>query len=430
MYVCGPTVYDRPHIGNARSVVAYDLLFRLLRHIFGDEKVQYVRNITDVDDKIIKRAREQELSISDLTSKTTDFFHEDMKFLNCLTPTLEPKATEHIDIMLSMIKNLIDRDIAYVNSGHVFFDVSKATDYTRLSGRSLEEMIEGVRIENSELKRNPADFVLWKPAKPEDQEGANFDSQFGLGRPGWHIECSAMSTKYLGQNFDIHGGGADLIFPHHTNEIAQSRCAYPDSVYAKYWVHNGFLTVDRQKMSKSLGNFHTVEDLRSYGISGDVLRLFLLSIHYRSPLDYNKKAIDDIEKTLRYWQRAVEAEPNSAGILPQQFVEALCSDLNISIAIRVMNDLAKQVFSSNLERGREQASADLAACMGFLGLSLKPGNDLSVDEINLVEKLVGDRIQAKKDKNWALADQCRDQLDALNIELQDQPDGFIKWRKK
>ncbi|MCZ6919327.1 MAG: cysteine--tRNA ligase, partial [Rickettsia endosymbiont of Ixodes persulcatus] len=273
MYVCGPTVYDNPHIGNSRSVAVYDLLYRILIKIFGSAAVKYVRNITDVDDKIIDRAELLGITINELTDKVTQEFHINMEYLGCKLPSIEPKATEHINIMIEIIERLIAKKHAYIADKHVYFNVLSAPNYTELSNQNLEEMFAGVRVGNSKTKKHPQDFVLWKPAKPNESANMNFESPWGLGRPGWHIECSAMSYKYLGENFDIHGGGADLIFPHHTNEIAQSRCAFPNSTYAKYWVHNGFLTVNGEKMSKSLGNFITVRDLMDKEISGEVIRL-------------------------------------------------------------------------------------------------------------------------------------------------------------
>lgn len=303
MYVCGPTVYARPHIGNARSVVVYDVLFRLLSTLYP--QVTYVRNITDVDDKINAAAIERGISIQALTSEVTQWFHDDITALGCLPPTHEPRATEHIDGMIEMIEQLIDRGHAYVGSDgeHVLFDVTSYHNYGLLSGRKLEDQEAGARVAVESYKHHAGDFVLWKPADDEDDASSKFDSPWGVGRPGWHIECSVMSSRFLGNSFDIHGGGADLKFPHHENEIAQSCCANEGSVYARYWVHNGFLTVNGEKMSKSLGNFVTVRDLLDAGIKGEVIRLALLMSKYNEPLDWNSEKIRDAEKLLDKWYR-------------------------------------------------------------------------------------------------------------------------------
>ncbi len=432
MYVCGPTVYDNPHIGNSRSVVVYDLLYRIVIKIFGEQSVKYVRNITDVDDKIIDRAELLSITINELTDKVTQEFHTNMAYLGCLLPSIEPKATEHIDVMIEIIERLIAKDHAYIADNHVYFDVLSAPNYTELSNRNLEEMFEGVRIENNKTKKHPQDFVLWKPAKPNESANMNFESPWGLGRPGWHIECSAMSYKYLGENFDIHGGGADLIFPHHTNEIAQSRCAFPDSTYAKYWVHNGFLTVNGEKMSKSLGNFITVRDLMDKEISGEVVRLFLLSTHYRRPLDYNDKAIEDAKKTLDYWYRAIENINVQKIDLPHNFMQSLLDDMNTPLAVKIINDYAKGVFISKIEEARQLNASAIITCANFIGLMNKTPHEWfnsGVDEL-YINELVNKRLEAKKQKNWLLADQIRNQLLEKKIILEDKPDGTTIWRKE
>ncbi|QQV74584.1 Cysteine--tRNA ligase [Rickettsia tillamookensis] len=432
MYVCGPTVYDNPHIGNSRSVVVYDLLYRMLIKIFGSRAVKYVRNITDVDDKIIDRAELLGITINELTDKVTQEFHTNMAYLGCLLPSIEPKATEHIDVMIEIIERLIAKDHAYIADNHVYFDVLSAPNYTELSNRNLEEMFEGVRIENSKTKKHPQDFVLWKPAKPNESANMNFESPWGFGRPGWHIECSAMSYKYLGENFDIHGGGADLIFPHHTNEIAQSRCAFPDSTYARYWVHNGFLTVNGEKMSKSLGNFITVRDLMDKQIQGEVVRLFLLSSHYRRPLDYNDKAIEDAKKTLDYWYRAIENINIQKIDLPHNFMQSLLDDMNTPLAVKIINDYAKGVFISKTEEERQLNASAIITCANFIGLMNKTPHEWfnsGVDEL-YINELVNKRLEAKKQKNWLLADQIRNQLLEKKIILEDKPDGTTIWRKE
>jgi len=425
MYACGPTVYDHPHIGNARSVVVYDLLYRTLMHIYGKANVLYVRNITDVDDKIIDRAAELNIPISKLTTETTLNFHNDMEYLGCLKPTKEPKATEHIADMIDIIQKLLAAEVAYEAANHIYFDVSKAHNYTELSGRSLDELYEGVRIDNDNNKKHPADFVLWKTAKEEDDISAKFPSPFGMGRPGWHIECSAMSYKFLGSNFDIHGGGIDLIFPHHTNEIAQSCCAFPGSSYAKYWIHNGFLTVDHEKMSKSLGNFVTVKDLRDKKIKGDAARLLLLMTHYRKPLDYNEKAINDAEKMLNYWYRAIENVETVNTDIPREFLNCLLDDLNTHLAIKLINDFAKQAHANDIS-----AAQKVVACAKFLGLMRLDFNEWfkgNVDDV-LINQLIAERLEAKKEKNWPLADQIRTQLTKIGVTIEDRPDGSTIWK--
>ena len=438
MYVCGPTVYDYPHIGNARSAVIYDVLYRVLNKLYGKEKVLYVRNITDVDDKIIDRAAELGIPISKLTEKTIIDYNNDMEYLGCLKPNKEPRATEHIGDMINIIQKLLDYNVAYQSNGHVYFDVSKSDHYTELSGRTIEELFEAVRIDSDPNKRNMADFVLWKPTKENEDESAKFNSPFGIGRPGWHIECSAMSNAFLGETFDIHGGGIDLIFPHHTNEIAQSCCAFPGSSYAKYWIHNGFLTVNGEKMSKSLGNFITVKDLTDKGIKGDVTRFLLLSTHYRKPLDYNDKALKDAEKTLDYWYRATDclgyadvkdAEDN----VPDEFLDSMLSDLNTSMAVKIINDFANEAHSSTSEKIKANAARKLLSCAKFLGIMrlknqewFKGNQDADDDYIN---NLISQRLEAKKQKNWQLSDQIRNDLNKMGILIEDTPDGKTTWRK-
>lgn len=434
MYVCGPTVYDHPHIGNARSVVVYDVLYRILISLYGSNNVLYVRNITDVDDKIIDRARQLNIKIGDLTATTTQYFHNDMDYLNCLRPNVEPKATEHIIEMIDIISKLITEGHAYVRDNHVYFDVSNAKDYMRLSGRSLDNMLQGVRIEADANKDHAGDFILWKPRCDDDQLEANFESPWGMGRPGWHIECSAMSYKYLGENFDIHGGGADLIFPHHTNEIAQSTCAFPQSSFAKTWVHNGFLTVNSEKMSKSLGNFITVNDLKSKNTPADSLRLFLLSAQYRKPLDFNDKALADSLKTIDYWYKALEnfETPGASVLLPAEFLNALFDDLNTPLAIKIINDYAKLAHGATSVDDKKHYANLLQKCANFMGLlesSPQQWFKGSYDKSE-IDALVQQRVTAKRKKNWVLADQVRSTLEDMGILLEDKPDGTTSWRKK
>lgn len=432
MYVCGPTVYDAPHIGNARSGVIYDILYRVLCQLFGPSNVRYVRNITDVDDKIINKSKELNISITDLTTKITQEFHANMQYLGCLPPNIEPKATLHIADMIMIIQKLLALKHAYIADNHVYFDVSTYLNYTKLSNRSLEELIDGVRIENNPFKKHQKDFVLWKPAAQDEEISASFDSPFGRGRPGWHIECSAMSYKYLGENFDIHGGGADLIFPHHTNEIAQSVCAFPNSYFARYWVHNGFLTFNGEKMSKSLGNFLTVQDLIDRKIQGDILRLLLLSTHYRKPLDYNNKALDDATRTITYWYRALETiDLTPTQQLPEDFLVALLDDLNTPLAIKIINDYAKRIFTASTAEEKYLAASSLLTCSNFIGLMTQTTKEwFDYEENNqYIIDLIEQRKQAKLQKNWRVADQIRQDLLAKGIMIEDKADGSTIWRK-
>lgn len=425
MYVCGPTVYDRPHIGNARSAVIYDLLFRFARVVFP--KVTYVRNITDVDDKINKAAKEQKISIQELTQTITNFFYADIGALNVLRPTHEPRATENIAEIIVMIEKLIANGNAYVNKGHVLFNVSSYADYGKLANRQLDEMIAGSRIEVADYKNDPLDFVLWKPADDEDDISSVFQSPWGDknngGRPGWHIECSAMSSKYLGTDFDIHGGGADLQFPHHENEIAQSRCATPGSHYARFWVHNGFLTVNGEKMSKSLKNFITVRELLDQGISGVTIRYLLLSSHYRKPLDFTQKALDDAKYSLEKFHETIASDfnPNMSNGVPSIILTHLAEDLNMSKVIAELHQMSK--------KGEK---AKLAATLDFLGLydpnflSRKVKN-LSVDE-SFINEQIALRLIAKQEKNFAEADRIRKSLLEKGVSLEDVSGGKTIWK--
>src|SRR5476649_2813232 len=329
MYVCGPTVYDFAHIGNARPVIVFDVLYRLLRHLYGAEHVTYVRNITDVDDKINARAAERGISICDLTEATYNNFKEDVAALGCLPPTVEPRATEHIEEMKTLIERLVASGNAYVAEEHVLFSVPSMPDYGKLSNRPLDEMIAGARVDVAPYKRDAMDFVLWKPSKPGEPGWPSPAGIAAPGRPGWHIECSAMSWKHLGETFDIHGGGIDLVFPHHENEIAQSRCAFHTPVMANYWMHNGFLQVDGEKMSKSLGNFVTIHELLA-DWPGEVLRLNMLRTHYRQPIDWTLKSLEESQKILHEWKGVVSnVDFRTKSITPsQQVLSNLCDDLN------------------------------------------------------------------------------------------------------
>jgi cysteinyl-tRNA synthetase len=424
MYVCGPTVYDFAHIGNARPLIVFDVLFRLLRHLYGESHVTYVRNITDVDDKINARAAEEypgrplNEAIREVTSRTEAQFRADVKALGCLEPTHQPRATEFIcddgqpEDMIRLITRLIERKHAYVAEGHVLFDVPSMADYGRLSNRTLDEMLAGARVDVAPYKRDPMDFVLWKPSKPGEPA---WPSPWGNGRPGWHIECSAMAGALLGPTFDIHGGGIDLVFPHHENEIAQSRCAHGTSVMANYWLHNGFLQVEGEKMSKSLGNFVTIRDvLKDW--PGDVARLAMLGTHYRQPINWTLKALEEAAKTLGTW---VDAASNEAEDRPAEaIVEALSDDLNTPKAIAELHAL----------RGRA-GHKSLAGSLAFLGLAgdgLAAWRERNAPVLAVpsgqVEGLIAARAAARKAKNFAEADRIRGELDALGIALKDAKD--------
>ena len=344
MYVCGPTVYDFPHVGNARPVIVFDLLFRLLRRIYGIDNVTYVRNITDVDDKIITAASENNEDIKSLTERTIKFFHDDADYIGALEPTFEPKATDYINDMIDIINSLIEKDYAYVSEDNVLFSASKFSKYGQLSGKNLEEMIAGSRVEVESFKRSSSDFVLWKPSKSSEP---GWDSPWGKGRPGWHIECSAMSEKLLGKNFDIHGGGQDLIFPHHENEIAQSECANNEK-FANFWLHNGFVNVEGNKMSKSEGNFVTVNQLKQK-YQGEVIRLAMISTHYRQPLNWTENNLIECKKTLDKWYQLISENNFSFDNekISSEVINALEDDLNTPKAISVLHQLYKDCKSND-----------------------------------------------------------------------------------
>ena len=358
MYVCGPTVYNRIHIGNARSVIVFDVLFRLMRYIYGDTCVKYVRNITDVDDKIIKSAFDSGITESELTTKMIYYFHEDCNYLKCLPPTKEPKVTEEIDEIISIIVKIIKNGHAYVKDGNVMFSVESFDKYGELSNRKIETNIQNARIDKKEYKQHQDDFMLWK----KTNQGITFDSPWGKGRPGWHIECSALSNKYLGEDFDIHGGGADLKFPHHENEIAQSMCANKGSHFAKYWLHNGFLMIEGKKMSKSLGNFITVDDIRKKGINGNVLRLALLSTQYRKPMNFSQKLLEDSEKMLYKFSKCLDMQTQEEinnTILTEEVMEPLYQDLNTT------------KFISNINKAyNEKKYSIVIKMLDFIGIKL------------------------------------------------------------
>ena len=435
MYVCGPTVYDYAHIGNARPLIVFDVLFRLLRHLYGAEHVAYVRNITDVDDKINARAFERGISIRELTEETNKVFQEDVRALGCLEPTVQPRATEHIAQMIAIIERLIASGHAYAADGHVLFDVPSMPSYGRLSRRSLDEMIAGARVDVAPYKRGDMDFVLWKPSK-ENEPG--WDSPWGRGRPGWHIECSAMSWAHLGETFDIHGGGIDLVFPHHENEIAQSCCAFGQDMMANYWMHNGFLQVEGEKMSKSLGNFVTIHELLTnwtgYKWPGVVIRFAMLQTHYRQPLDWTLARLEEAAIRLSYFSKWTDAIAEGDGEPSQKLIDALADDLNTPEAIVELNRLYEELrLSPNDYR---KASVLKASC-GYLGLDIS-GVDIGQmrrearSDLNetLVESLISFRLAARASKNWAESDRIRDELAAMGIILKDHKDGATTWEVK
>ena len=404
MYVCGPTVYDFAHIGNARPVIVFDVLFRLLRHTFGDAHVTYVRNITDVDDKINARAAERGITIRALTEETARIYEEDVAALGNLPPSVTPRATEHIAQMIAIIQQLIAAGHAYEASAHVLFDVSSKADYGKLSRRSLDEMIAGARVEVAPYKKNAMDFVLWKPS---DAATPGWDSPWGRGRPGWHIECSAMAGQYLGDTFDIHGGGIDLQFPHHENEIAQSEGAHHGHSLANVWMHNGFLQVESEKMSKSLGNFFTIRDLLA-DWPGEVLRFNMLRTHYRQPIDFTTQGLKESWKMLERWYEVTEPLDNIAP--DAAFFEALADDLNTPAAI------------ASLHQAQPQALAGGLGFLGFSNVQLKIANKTAVDTIAIADAIAA-RNAARKARDFKESDRIRDDLLAKGIVLKDGPEG-------
>ncbi|MDP1701949.1 MAG: cysteine--tRNA ligase [Aestuariivirga sp.] len=435
MYVCGPTVYDFAHIGNARPVIVFDVLFRLLRHLYGPEHVTYVRNITDVDDKINARALRDfpELPLNEairrVTEKTASQYQADVKALGCLEPTAQPRATEFIDQMIEMITVLIAKGNAYQAGGEVLFDVASMKDYGALSNRKLEDQQAGARVAVEVHKKNPGDFVLWKLSSAEEP---GWESPWGRGRPGWHIECSAMSKSYLGEVFDIHGGGLDLIFPHHENELAQSRCAHGTKKMASVWMHNGFLQVEGQKMSKSLGNFVTINELLDtdkFGgrkWDGQVLRLAMLKTHYRQPIDWSVRGLEEAQIALDGWmQLAKGVEPST---IPSGILDALQDDLN-----------TPQVVTELYRLGRLKDAPALAASLhrlGFEDTTYISGARRAVEkafatmDAREVDTLITARLAARAAKNWKESDRIRDELDAMGVSIKDNKDGTTSWEVK
>jgi cysteinyl-tRNA synthetase len=428
MYVCGPTVYDFAHIGNARPVIVFDVLFRLLRHLYGAEHVTYVRNITDVDDKINARAAEEypalplNEAIRKVTETTDRQFHEDVAALGCLPPSAEPRATDHIAEMRTLIERLIKSGNAYVEQDHVLFSVASMPDYGKLARRSLDEMIAGARVEVAPYKRAPMDFVLWKPSKPGEPAWPSPAGIKAPGRPGWHIECSAMSWKHLGETFDIHGGGIDLVFPHHENEIAQSRCAFHTPIMANYWVHNGFLQVEGEKMAKSLGNFVTIRDLLK-DWPGEVIRLTMLLTHYRQPLNWTTNALRESQRTLDHWYELTAGA--APGILSADVTGALADDLNTPKFIASLHELRTEAA-----KGDTGACGSLKASAQLIGLlqqaaaqwaNFRPAS-IAIDE-NKVTSLIAARNAARQAKNFRESDRLRDELAKMGVVVKDTKEG-------
>jgi len=430
MYVCGPTVYDFAHIGNARPVIVFDVLYRLLRHIYGVPHVRYVRNITDVDDKINAAAKANGESIRSVTERTAKAFHEDVAALGALPPDIEPRATEHVAQMIAMTERLIASGHAYAADGHVLFSVASMPDYGRLSGRTRDEMIAGARVEVAPYKRAPADFVLWKPS-PDDLPG--WPSPWGRGRPGWHIECSAMSEAHLGETFDIHGGGLDIIFPHHENEVAQSVSAHNGKPFARYWVHNAMLLVGGDKMSKSLGNFRTIRDVLAQA-PGEVARYAMLMTHYRDPLDWTDERLGQARAALtRFYLAliAIDIETQNADV-PSSVVDALQDDLNTPNALKALHELLHEFnLEGNIDK-KAQLKEELLKGGAMLGLLqqdpqnwLKAGHE---HDAAYIESLIAERNAARKARNFAEADRIRNALAIRGILLEDGAGGTT-WRR-
>jgi cysteinyl-tRNA synthetase len=444
MYVCGPTVYDFAHIGNARPVVVFDILFRLLRHVYGDKHVTYIRNFTDVDDKIIQAAAKTGEAIGALTIRTAKAYEEDMGTLGALTPTQQPRATGHIAEMIALIQTLIEKGFAYAAEGHALFHVPAMAEYGQLSRHSPDELIAGARVEVAPYKKSPSDFVLWKPSK-EGEPG--WDSPWGKGRPGWHIECSAMAKKLLGVTFDIHGGGLDLIFPHHENEIAQSRCAHDGAPLARYWMHNGFVQIAGDKMSKSLGNFFTVHELIEEGYRGEAIRLALMAAHYRQPLDISRDAIKDAKEQLDRFYIALDKvrdiPPETMKAPPLDVLAALEDDLNTPMALSHLHEALRALNTAASPTEKSHWKAVLLADGKLLGLLWNdPAAWLRQTQLGVfwtsalsmtheeIQHLVDERILARRAKEFAASDEIRKKLSDAGVILEDKPDGTTEWRVK
>jgi len=426
MYVCGPTVYDNPHIGNARPLIIFDILFKVLKCKYGKNSVIYVRNITDVDDKIIKSSQKNEISITELTKKVIKNFSDDCNYLNCEIPTEQPRATDHISLMTKMISELINKGYAYENNNHVYFQVNKFNDYGKLSNKKLADLIAGSRVVISENKKNPEDFVLWKPSIDDEPF---WDSPWGKGRPGWHLECSAMSKKFLGNEFDIHGGGIDLLFPHHENEIAQSRCVNDTKVLANYWVHNAFITTSNEKMSKSQGNILKIKDFRNI-VSGQVLRLALMSAHYKQPLDWNNKLLEDCKNTIEKWY-SVYLFIKTSSKIPEEMLLPLYDDLNTPGYIANLHQLYDKALNGN----DNDKSIFVSAC-NFIGLLNETKDEWSnfkkkkftIKEEDILKKIEL-RNKAREDGDYKEADKIRNELFDKGVLIEDKG-GKTIWKLK
>lgn len=433
MYVCGPTVYDKAHLGNAKTPVVFDVLYRLLRTVYGKEHVTYVSNITDVDDKILNKHKETGKSIREITEQTYQWYLEDMQKLNVLSPNFRPRATEYINEMIELVKRLLENGHAYQANGHVLFSVDSMPDYGFLSGRSMKEMLAGARIEVADYKKNPADFVLWKPS---DADQPGWDSPWGYGRPGWHLECSAMSSKLLGNDFDIHGGGSDLIFPHHENECAQSCCAFEGTKFAHYWVHAGMLMVDGVKMSKSLGNFFTVDEILAKA-PAEALRLLFLTTHYHQPFNFTFDGLNQAKATLDKFYNALlkNKDVEVKEIAPDQRVlDALADDLNTPLALSYLHEIVNNLNKAETQEDKVQYKSLLLSSAEMLGLLWQDAESwfkadaqtsgLSEAEI---EAKIAERLAAKKNKDFATADKIRNELNKAGIILEDTPQGTT-WK--
>jgi len=426
MYVCGPTVYDNPHIGNARPLVIFDILYKVLKSKYGHDKITYIRNITDVDDKIIKSSKEKNVSIVDLTNNIIAEFNDDCNYLNLENPSQQPKATEHIDLMIEMINSLINKGFAYEANNHVYFEVSKFSDYGKLSNKKLEDLIAGSRVEVSKNKKKSEDFVLWKPSINDEPF---WDSPWGKGRPGWHLECSAMSKKYLGNVFDIHGGGIDLIFPHHENEIAQSRCVNDTKVFANYWVHNAFITMSNEKMAKSTGNILKIKDFKD-NIDGQVLKLALMSAHYKQPLDWNEKLLEDCKNTIDKWYEVYKVVKDKS-VLNEDILSPLYDDLNTPGYIANLHKLYDKALKGN----DADKNLFVSAC-NFIGILNKTKEEwlefkkkkLSITEADILKKIEL-RNKAREDKDYKWADLIRDELLDKGVLIEDK-NGKTVWKFK
>lgn len=430
MYVCGPTVYDKAHLGNAKTPVVYDVLYRLLCYVYGKEHVTYVSNITDVDDKILNKHKETGKSIREITEQTYNWYIDDMKKLNVLSPNYRPRATEYIPEMIKLVELLLKNGHAYIADKQVLFDVDSMPNYGFLSGRSMKEMVAGARVEIADYKKNPADFILWKPS---DADQPGWDSPWGYGRPGWHLECSAMSSKLLGNDFDIHGGGSDLIFPHHENECAQSCCAYPGTHFAHYWVHTGMLMINGVKMSKSLGNFYTVDEILAK-YPAEALRLLFLTTHYHQPFNFTFEGLEQAKNILDKFYNAllknadIPAEKTEPS---EKLIAALCDDLNTPLALSYLHETLGNLNKAETKEERVKYKSELLANAYMLGLLYNDAESWfkgAASDDAEIEALIAKRTEAKKNKDWATADAIRNELKERGIVLEDSAAGTT-WKK-